>query len=120
MAKRRGSWTTKILMLSTFRGYPEKTRPDREIEEWPKKYIEDKGKGKRESQDVKERQGVKVEEVICIQMLPKNLILFLGQMVYVMMMIRVGGAVGQVSDWLLDIRQKSLILFGLGSKSESD
>lgn len=33
-------------MSSTFRGYPEKTIPDIETEEWSKKQMEDKGKGK--------------------------------------------------------------------------
>lgn len=67
VAKRRGSWPRKLLMLSTFRGYPEKASPNVEVEEWSRKQMEDKGKeGKRECQEVKERQNVKVEEVICI------------------------------------------------------
>lgn len=33
----RGSWSKKILMSSTFRGYPEKTIPGIQVEEWSKK-----------------------------------------------------------------------------------
>ena len=55
------SWTKKLLRLSTFRGYPEKARPNIEGEEWSRKQVEGKGKeGKREFQEVKERQNVKV------------------------------------------------------------
>lgn len=37
MVKGKDSWSKKILTLAAFRGYPEKTRPDIEIEEWSKK-----------------------------------------------------------------------------------
>lgn len=37
MVKGKDSWSKKILTLADFRGYPEKTRPDIEIEEWSKK-----------------------------------------------------------------------------------
>lgn len=33
-------------MSSTFRGYPEKTIPGIQVEEWSKKQMEDKSKGK--------------------------------------------------------------------------
>ena len=59
MVKGKDSWSKKILTLAAFRHYPEKTRPDIEIEEWSKKQMEDESKGKREFQDVKESQNVK-------------------------------------------------------------
>lgn len=59
-----------ILTSSTFRGYPEKTRPGTEIEEWSEEYTEDKGKGK-EGFKTSRKDPLKLEEVIYVQMLPK-------------------------------------------------